>query len=215
MSYSLAIFDFDGTLANSFAQFIRALNDAADKYTFRSIGEREIEVLRQQDASKALKYLGVGEHKLPFISRYVRSRMMKDISQISLFEGADHLLEQLAARGVMIAIISASRPADVRRLLGTRNEKLVQHFACGAAFLSKRLKLRQIVRRSNVVSLECILIGDQITDLLAARAENISFGAVSWGFNSGEALKKNSPDFQFESMGEVLQKVPWRDLSKQ
>jgi phosphoglycolate phosphatase len=214
MSYSLAIFDFDGTLANSFAQFIRALNDAAEKYTFRSIGEQEIEVLRQQDAATALRYLGVGQHKLPFISRYVRSRMTKDITQISLFEGTDRLLEQLSARGITIAIISASRSADVRRILGPSNQKLVQHFACGAAFLSKRLKLRQLVRRSNIASLECILIGDQITDLLAARAENISFGAVSWGFNSVETLKKNSPDFQFESMDEVLQKVPWRNPSR-
>lgn len=212
MSYSLAIFDFDGTLANSFVSFIRALNDAADKYGFRSIGEQEIGLLRQEEASRALQYLGVAERKLPFISRYVRSQMTKDTSQVSLFEGTDRLLEQLAARGVTLAIVSASRSADVRRLLGPSNEQLVQHFACGASFLSKRLKLRQLVRRSNVGPLERILIGDQITDLLAARAENIPFGAVSWGFNSGESLKKNSPDFQFESMDEVLQKVPWRNL---
>lgn len=209
MSYSLAIFDFDGTLANSFAQVIRALNDAADKYRFRSISEQEIELLRQQEASKVLQYLGVAKRKIPFIAQYVRSRMAKDISQISLFEGADRLLEQLAARGVTLAIVSASRSADVRRLLGVRNEKFIQHFGCGAAFLSKRLKLRQIVHRSNVGKLQCILIGDQLTDLLAARAENMSFGAVSWGFNSSTSFRKYSPDFQFESMDEILQKVPW------
>src|SRR6266404_2155009 len=157
MSYSVAIFDFDGTLANSFASFIRALNDAAAKYIFRSVGEQEIEVLRQLDALRALQYLGVAKRKLPRISRYIRSRMAKDISQISLFEGTDRLLEQLAARGVTLAIVSASRSEDVRRLLGSRNQAIVQHFACGAAFLSKRFKLRQLVRRSNVGPSEHIL----------------------------------------------------------
>jgi len=215
MPYTLAIFDFDGTLADSFASFIHALNDAAVKYTFRSVGEQEIELLRHLDASKALEYLGVAKRKLPLISRYVRSRMMKDISQISLFEGTDRLLEQLAARGVTLAIVSASRSADVRRILGPRNQTLVQHFACGAAFLSKRFKLRQLVRRSSVGPFELILIGDQIADLLAARAENIPFGAVSWGFNSGESLRRHSPDFQFEFMDEILQKVPWCNRSEQ
>src|SRR3954464_11954755 len=104
MSYSLAIFDFDGTLANSFAAFIRALNDAANKYDFRKIGDHEIESLRKQDALKALEHLGIAKRKLPFISRYVRSRMMRDMDEISLFQGTDRLLEQLAARGVTLAI---------------------------------------------------------------------------------------------------------------
>lgn len=215
MLYSFAIFDFDGTLANSFASFIRALNDAADKYKFRSVREHELKVLRELDGEKALQYLGVSKHKLPRVSQYVRSRMAEDISQISLFEGTDRLLEGLAGRGVTLAIVSASRSADVHRLLGPRNQAFVQHFACGAAFLSKRFKLRQLVSRSSFGSLEHILIGDQISDLLAARAENVPFGAVNWGFNSGESLRRYSPDFQFECMDEIVQKVPWRSVSKQ
>jgi len=215
MSYSVAIFDFDGTLADSFPLFIRALNDAADKYAFRSVGEREIEVLRQLDAVRALQYLGVPKRKLPRISQFVRRRMAKDSSEISLFHGTGHLLQSLIGRGVTLAIVSASRSADVRRILGPRNRTLVQHFACGAAFLSKRFKLRQLIHRSNSSPLEHILIGDQISDLFAARAENIPFGAVTWGFNSGESLSRLSPEFQFECMDEILLKVPWCDVSKE
>jgi phosphoglycolate phosphatase len=212
VSYCSAIFDFDGTLANSFASFIRALNHAADKYTFRRVGEQEIEVLRQLDAIKALQYLGVSKHKLPRISQHIRRHMAKDINQIALFDGTDLLLEKLAGRGVTLSIVSANRSANVRQILGPRNGAYIHHFACGAAFLGKQFKIRQLVRRSSFDSPQHLLIGDQISDLLAARAENIRFGAVSWGFNSGEALMRYSPDFEFNSMDEILEKVPWCNM---
>ena len=39
--YKLAIFDFDGTLADSFAWFLSVINEVADRYGFRRIEERK------------------------------------------------------------------------------------------------------------------------------------------------------------------------------
>ena len=43
MKYKLAIFDFDGTLADSFPWFLGIINDVADKYRFRQIEDYEVE----------------------------------------------------------------------------------------------------------------------------------------------------------------------------
>ena len=37
MPYSLAIFDLDGTLADSFPWFLRTINDVADRFGFRRV----------------------------------------------------------------------------------------------------------------------------------------------------------------------------------
>ena len=44
--YRLVIFDFDGTLADSFPWVLRAMDDVADRFKFRRVREGELEELR-------------------------------------------------------------------------------------------------------------------------------------------------------------------------
>ena len=210
MTYKLAIFDFDGTLADSFAWSLRVINDVADKYRFRRVEQSEIEALRQYDARKMIEHLGIPVWKLPMVTGHMRKRMTNDIGEIHLFVGVDVLLKRLADRGVTLAIVSSNGLANVTRVLGPENVALVRYFACGAAFLGKRAKLKQVIRQSGFQPAEAILIGDEIRDLQAAREERIAFGAVFWGFNSPESLRSQSPEFGFASIDEILENVTWR-----
>ena len=45
-SYKLAIFDFDGTLADTFPWFCSVINDVAVRYRFRQIDPAETDALR-------------------------------------------------------------------------------------------------------------------------------------------------------------------------
>ena len=69
MPYKLALFDFDGTLADSFPWFTTVVNDAADKYGFRRIARHEFDTLRGKSAREMIAHLGVRRWKLPFIAR--------------------------------------------------------------------------------------------------------------------------------------------------
>ena len=55
MKYRLVIFDFDGTLADSFPWFVGTLNAVADKFKFKRIEEGAIERLREQGSGQALR----------------------------------------------------------------------------------------------------------------------------------------------------------------
>ena len=61
--YSLAIFDLDGTLADSFPWFLRIINDIADRFCFRRVADDEIEALRHASTRKILSALGF-QHQL-------------------------------------------------------------------------------------------------------------------------------------------------------
>jgi phosphoglycolate phosphatase len=50
MRCRLAIFDFDGTLADSFPLVIEMMNDVADRFSFRRVAEGELDELRLCDA---------------------------------------------------------------------------------------------------------------------------------------------------------------------
>jgi phosphoglycolate phosphatase len=202
--YKLIIFDFDGTLADSFSWHLRVINDIAVKYRFRRIEENEVETLRSYDARQAIAYVGLRMWKLPLIQRHMRKRMKCEIDQITLFPGIDRLLQALNAKGVALAIVTSNSFANVHRVLGPKNAALIQHYACGASIFGKRAKLRKVLRTCGIRPDEVLFISDEIRDLHESRAEKIPFGAVAWGFNSIELLKRNSPDELFASIDEIL-----------
>ena len=87
MRYPLAIFDFDGTLADSFPWVLRTVDEVADRFKFRRLRDGELDELRYCDAREVMKRLGVPRWKVPMIARYVRTRMAQDVDQIGLFPG--------------------------------------------------------------------------------------------------------------------------------
>jgi phosphoglycolate phosphatase len=207
MQYRLAIFDFDGTLADSFPWFMRNVNDVADRFGFRRIEDHELPTLRGYDARQMMAHLRTPMWKMPLIARHMRARIAADAASIPLFPGVDAMLAGLAERGVRIAVVTSNSEQNVRRILGPQNASRVSHFACGASILGKRPKLRQVLRASGVPATHAIKIGDEIRDLHAAQAEHVAFGAVAWGYTLPESLRAHAPDLMFETMEEIVEKL--------
>ena len=207
MPYRLAIFDFDGTLADSFPWFLQVVNLAADRYRFRRITPADAELLRGHEARQVMRHVGMPVWKAPLVARFMREAMARDIGAIPLFAGVDRLLEGLAERGVKLAIVTSNSEANVRRVLGSRHAALIHHYACGASLYGKRPLLRRVLGASGVRPDQALAIGDEIRDLRAAHAERIPFGAVSWGFTRVESLAAHAPREVFTRVEEILEKV--------
>ncbi len=207
MRYRLAIFDFDGTLADSLAWSVGAMNELADRYRFRRVLEEEIDTLRGWEVRRIVEHLGVPMWRVPVIVRQMRERMAAHVDRIPLFPGVERMLEELEARGVAIAVVTSNSEANARGILGPRNAARVRHFGCGASIFGKRPKMRKALRECGVPAAQAIAIGDEIRDVEAARAEGIPFGAVSWGYASREALAALHPAEIFDTVEEIVQRV--------
>lgn len=203
MRYRLAIFDFDGTLADTFPWFRRIWNDVADHFHLPRMTDAEIEALRALDGHGIITQLGVPVWKLPLIARHVRQLMAKEVGHLSLFPGVDPLLHELAAQGVRLAIVSSNALGNVRAILGARNADLIQHYECGAAIFGKRPKLRRVLRKMGVRPGDALCIGDEVRDLEAAHAERFDFGAVAWGYTRPEAFAHHRPKWIFNRVEEI------------
>ena len=205
MRYKLVIFDFDGTLADSFPWFARVLNSVADKYSFRRVEPDKIDSLRGLNARELIRNLGVPRWKVPLIARHMRK--LKASESIELFDGVGRMLYDLSASRIIIAMVTSDNENNVRRTLGPELASLVSHYACGASLFGKTAKFRSVLRRSGYTPAETITIGDELRDLEAARSAGIAFGAVTWGYTRPEALKAQLPDEMFNSIGEVCDKL--------
>lgn len=203
MRYRLAIFDVDGTLADSFPWFMEVVNDVADRFGFRRIQDHEVDTLRGYDARRMIRHLRTPAWKLPFIARHMRARMAADIHRIPLFPGVDGLLRALHDAGIAIAIVTSNSEANVRRVLGPQNAALVGFYGCGASILGKAGKLRRVLRASGIPPRQAVKIGDEIRDLHAARAAGMAFYGVGWGYTHAAALAEHHPDAVFESIDQL------------
>jgi phosphoglycolate phosphatase len=204
MRYRLAIFDFDGTLADSFPWVLGAMNEVADRFGFRRVREGELEELRYCDAREVMRRLGVPRWKLPMIARYVRTRMAADVDQIHLFPGAGAMIEDLAAAGVALAVVSANGEGTIRKVLGEHG----RHFSAmsgGVSLFGKRGKLLRMSRLTGIEPGAAIVIGDELRDLRAAKKARMAFGAVSWGLTRPEALQEGGSEAMFGQMGDIPQ----------
>src|SRR5262249_1618115 len=196
--YSLAIFDLDATLPDSFPCFPSVLNGVADRFGFRSVAFDEVEALRRIGPRELLKHLDVPRWKLPLIADHMRRLKAQHLHDIPLFPGAREMLQVLAGAGVKLALVSSDSKANARTQLGAAAAALFSHYACGASLFGKAAKFRHVVKRSGVAP--AIAIGDELRDIDAARAAGIACGAVTWGYADPTALRAQKPDHMFMAM---------------
>lgn len=204
MSYRLAIFDFDGTLADSWPFFLSVFNDIADQHGFRRIDAEQAERLRHYGPRDVMRHVGMPPWKLPFASRSFIDRMRAATGRIALFDGIGHTLRELDRAGMRLAVVSSNVEENVREVLGPELAALVTQYECGMSIFGKAARLRKVVKDATVAPGQAVYVGDQTTDADAARRAGIAFGAVSWGYAPIEILRQGAPQREFASPGDLL-----------
>ena len=203
-TYKLAIFDLDGTLADSFPWFLRIVNDIAREFGFRHVGAEEVATLRRMGSREILKSLDVPLWKMPMIATRMRALKRANLNHIPLFDGVPAMLRQLHDAGTIMAMVSSDNEANARQQLGPDNAALFSHFDCGASLFGKAAKFTRLVKRTGLPPQQAIAIGDEVRDCEAARTAGLAFGAVSWGYADPETLRALNPDAFFNSFDDIV-----------
>jgi phosphoglycolate phosphatase len=207
MRCKLVIFDFDGTLADTFPWFMRIINDVADRYAFKRIEPHEVEMLRGMGAAEIMAHLGVPRWKLALIANHMRKRKAREIGETRLFAGVEAMLARLDDAGVKLAVVSSNSEANVRAILGPELAARIACFECGASVFGKAARFRAVLRRSGISPPDALCVGDEIRDLEAARRAGIAFGAAGWGFTRADALQARGPNVLFSSIDEMADRL--------
>jgi phosphoglycolate phosphatase len=207
VKYRLAIFDSDGTLADTLPWMRSTFNEMAVEHGFKQVATADYERFRDLQGVDLLRELGLPLWKLPRVVSSMRRRMAEHTGTFSLFPGISDVLPRLAAAGVQLAVVSSNSRENVERVLGVENVKLMTQLACGVSMFGKAARLRQVIRGSGIPRQQAIYIGDEIRDAEAADKAGIAFGAVTWGQHTEESLRAKNPAQIFTAVQEMADKL--------
>ena len=188
----VVIFDFDGTLADTWPWFADELVQAARHLNYRLVTRSEVEQLRSLKTREILKALEVPTWRVPLLARHMRRRAEESADLLSLFDGIPELIIALHQLGVRLAIVSSNSERTIRRVLGDDLAGMVQLYACDAAVFGKAAKFKRIMRHFKTPPINTVAVGDETRDLEAADKAGISGIGVGWGYADVQLLRISS-----------------------
>jgi phosphoglycolate phosphatase len=203
MTVKLAIFDFDGTLANTYPLFVSALRELAIKHRFRHPDADEQHRLRGMGAAQVLRELRLPLWRVPAVSADYRRIMHERIAEIALFPGIAQALRTLAEHRIELALATSNTRENVESVLGSTLLERFSALECGTSLFGKPQRLRRILKDTHCAPDATIYIGDELRDADAARRVGMRFGAVAWGYTSLDALLDTQPDRVFDAPADL------------
>ena len=194
MSDSLYIFDFDGTLADSFAVALSAYNRVAPRLQLHLAQLEQLPRLRTMPIGPLMAALGISMWKLPQIMLAVRQEMRGYVSSISPFPGVIEAIQQINQKGARLAIVSSNSQENVERFLEQHQLTMFEQIDAGVSLFGKGTRLRRLIGVMKANKNHIAYIGDTVADVRAAQEAKIPSVAVTWGFSHRNLLENESPD---------------------
>lgn len=188
------IFDFDGTLADTFPLIVDVAYKLSPQTKRRSIAE--IERLRQMPLLNSFLHLGIPLVGMPRLIRNTRKKLAASIGQVPPFAGVPEMFKSLHAAGHKLFILSSNYPENIRSFL--KYNKL-EHYITDVRGVSwgntpiKSLALRRLADKYNLEPSESYHVGNEGLDMRAARWAGMRGIGVTWSGYDRARLARSKP----------------------
>ena len=205
MSFRTLVFDFDGTIADTLEEARAIYNRMAPDYGLREVPPDEIPSLRHLSLKLLLAQLGISKRHVPSLIARGTSMLRASIVHMALIEGMAEVLPELRRHVHSLGILTSNASANVDIFLRAHGLRELFGFISSTSKLTGKAKhLRAIRKTFSLHAADMLYVGDEIRDIRAARKAGIPVAAVTWGFNSPEALAAENPDFLVHSPREFI-----------
>ncbi len=181
------IFDFDGTIANTFDYAVAFLSDEAGR---PPLTKDQKAALHGLSMARIARHLGISWHRLPGLFFKGRHQMNPAMKNIEPFAGMPEVIRELHAKRHKLFILSTNTTRNINKFL--RRHGLEGNFKDvygGVGMFGKAPALRRLLREQHVETRKAIYIGDELRDAQAAQSLGVRVVAASWGFSRPVDLK--------------------------
>jgi phosphoglycolate phosphatase len=197
MYYDFVLWDFDGTLADTFSCMASAYNALAARRGLRQIDD--FEAIRGLSPLAFLRTLGISLVRGPSLLAGVLAAVRRDMPNIRLFDGVAVALDALWQGGCRMSVLSSNSRDNILDCLrangvADRFESIIGY----RSIFGKGDSIRRFLKGRIAPGQRAVYVGDEVRDILAARKAGVDIAAVTWGYNTRELLAEHAPDYLIE-----------------
>ncbi len=204
MQKPILIFDFDGTIADTFQTIIKISNQLAEEFQFKKMTLPEAELMKDNTLKETIAQLKIPFLKIPTIISKAKTELFKGISEIEPIIGLNETLVQLKQLEIQMGILTSNSAANVDGFLHNHDLNLFDFIKTTSKIWSKDHHLLKIINDYKLNAKQVIYVGDEVRDIEAARRCGVKIAAVTWGYNSAKTLSTHNPDFLINHPKELL-----------
>ncbi|MGK7928110.1 MAG: HAD hydrolase-like protein [Spirulina sp.] len=195
MTIELAIFDFDGTIADTHRTFVEILNQLSEEFGYQPVTDEEVTQMRGLSSREIVRRSQISLFKIPFLLRRAKEELSQEITQISPISGIEISLNSLKEKEIKLGILTSNIEENVSEFLKINNlQNIFEFIYSGNTIFGKDRILRKVLKKYQIDPNLVVYVGDETRDIDAAKKSGIKAIAVTWGFNSPEILTQHHPD---------------------
>ncbi|GBF78702.1 HAD hydrolase-like protein [Aphanothece sacrum] len=208
MAVKAIIFDFDGTLADTYHAFVEIANSLSGEFGYKPVNSEDLEKLKHLSVKELIKQSEISPLKIPFVLNRVTSELRHKIQELKPINGIPNFLKELKENGYLLGIITSNRQENVLSFLKSNNlGNLFEFIYSGTTLFGKHKVINQLLKEHKLIPSEIIYVGDETRDIRSAQKSNVKVIAVAWGFNSPEILAQHQPDFLIYHPQELMRAI--------
>ena len=102
-----------------------------------------------------------------------------------------------------IGILTSNTQENVKQFLGKNELNFFDFIRTGKSVFGKSHIINKIIKQRHASKSEAFYVCDEVRDIEAAKKSGIKSIAVTWGYNTKDALIKENPDFLVNSPDEL------------
>jgi phosphoglycolate phosphatase len=197
MRYAFVLWDFDGTLADTFACMASAYNTFAVRLGLRQI--EDFETIRGLSPLAFMRTLGIPLVRGPSLLSGVLTAVRRDMPNTRLFAGVPEVLDAFGKAGCRMSVLSSNSQDNIMDCL--RANGVAGRFESILGYrriFGKGDGIRRFLKGKIIPGQRAVYVGDEVRDILAARKAGVDVAAVTWGYNTRKLLAEHNPDYLIE-----------------
>jgi len=205
--YRAVLFDFDGTLADSYAAITSSVNFVRSTHSLPPLDERTVRTHVGHGLLQLMSEVAPGSDPQANAQLYLAHHPSVMFTHTHLLPGVAKALLELHSAGLRMAVCSNKPVSMTKRLLDALAISSYFDAAYGPEDAGKpkpdpamiHLALRQL----EVLPPQAVYVGDMPVDVETARNAGLAVFVLPTGSSDLESLKKVLPDRIFQTMTEI------------
>ena len=213
MPFTAALFDFDGTLADSFTAITTSTNYVRQSYGLPPLPEGVVREYVGYGLPNLMQELVPVADTAEAVAVYREHHMGVARAGTKLVPGVRETIPELARRGVRLAVCSNKSVAFTRDLVAALG--IAEFFVAvlGPEDVGGRAKpdpamLHEGLARAGATAATAVYVGDMAIDVHVARAAGLPVWLVPGGATGKEAPAAAGPDRMLTGFAELLELLP-------